>query len=105
MAEAKLREIFARNKGYPLSLFYDLTIFHLQQSQSDPGIALSLYHASRNKSDDDTGKCFRYRISCFLFLQKNIAAGFFDQLGVMVCTDDHVLVFIALHDLQKSRYF
>ena len=97
-------EIFARNKGYPLSLFYDLTIFYLQQSESDPGVALSLYHTPRNKSDDDTGERIRDSFCCVIFFQEDISACFFDQLFAMVFPDDRILVLVAKDDLQKSQH-
>jgi hypothetical protein len=49
---------------------HDLPIFHLQQSQSNSGIALSLYYQKGNKTDADTGKYFFYFISRLFFFKK-----------------------------------
>ena len=99
MAEVLLPEIFVRNKRYPLSLFYDLSIFYLQQRQGDPGIALSFYHTPGNKSDDNSGECICHRFGCVILFKDNTPTRFFDQFRVMVFPDDRFLVLVTKDDL------
>ncbi len=99
MEEVLLPEIFVRNKRYPLSLFYDLSIFYLQQSQSYSGIALPFYHTPGNKSDDNSGERICHCFGCVILFKDNTPTRFFDQLRSMVFPDDRFLVLVTKNDL------